>query len=93
MQTGLATDRRSTSGFVFSFGRGTISWGSKKQLTVALSSTEAEFKRAAVAAREVVWLERILKDLGIPIKDLIPLYCDNMSSIHLARNSVFHART
>ena len=47
----------------------------------------------AVAACEAVWLKRVLKDLGVPIKDLIPLYFDNMSSIHLARNSVFHACT
>ena len=46
-----------------------------------------------VAACEVVWLKRILKDLGVPITDMIPFYCDNMCSIHFARNPVFHART
>ena len=46
-----------------------------------------------MAACEAVWLKRILNDLGIPIKDPTSLYCDNMSSIYLARNSVFHART
>ena len=46
-----------------------------------------------MAACEAVWLKRILKDLGVPIKDPTPLYCDNMSSIYLARNPVFHART
>ena len=46
-----------------------------------------------VAACEVVWLKRILKDLGVPIKDPTPLYYDNMSSIYLARNPVFHAWT
>ena len=44
---------------------------------------------AAVAACEAIWLKRILTDLGVSIKDLILLYCDNMSSIHLARNPVF----
>ena len=90
---GYKADRRSTSGFVFSLGSGAISWSSKKQPTVALSSTEAEYRGAAVAACEAVWLKRILKDLGVPIKDPTPLYCDNLSSIHLARNPVFHART
>ena len=47
----------------------------------------------AVAACDVVWLKRILKDLGIPIKDPTPLYCDNMSNIYLAWNPVFHAQT
>ena len=44
-----------------------------------------------MAACEAVWLKRILKDLGVPIKDPIPLYCDNKSNIHLAQNPVFHA--
>ena len=83
---GHKADRRSTSGFVFSLGSGAISWSSKKQPTVALSSTEAEYRGATMAACEAVWLKRILKDLA-------PLYCDNMSSIYLARNPVFHART
>ena len=46
-----------------------------------------------MAACEALWLKRILKDLDVPIKDPTPLYCDNMSSIYLARNPVFHART
>ena len=46
-----------------------------------------------IAAYEAVRLKRILKDLGVPIMDLILLYCDNMSNIHLARNSIFQART
>ena len=46
-----------------------------------------------MAACEVIWLKRILKDLGVPIKDLIPLYCDNMSSIYMAQNPVFHTHT
>ena len=90
---GYKADRRSTSGFVFSLGSGAISWSSKKQPTVALSSTEAEYRGAAVAACEAVWLKRILKDLGVPITAPIRIHCDNMSSIHLARNPVFHART
>ena len=54
----------------------TISCSSKKQLTVALSRIEAKYRGAAVVACEAVWLKKILKDLGVPIKDLIPLYCD-----------------
>ena len=46
-----------------------------------------------MAACEAVWLKRILKDLGIPIKDPIPLFSNNMSNIYLARNPVFHTRT
>ena len=46
-----------------------------------------------MAACEVLWLKRILKDLNISIKDLILLYCNNMSSIPLARNPMCHAQT
>ena len=46
-----------------------------------------------IATCEVVWLRRILKDLSVPIKDLIPLYCDNVSNIHLVQNLVSHVRT
>ena len=53
-------------------------------------STEAEYRGAAVAAYEAVWLKRILKDLGVPIKDQTPLFCDNMSNIYLVWNPVFH---
>ena len=58
-----------------------------------MSSTEAEYRGAAIAACDDVWLKRILKELGVLIKDPIRLYCDNMSSIYLVRNPVFHART
>ena len=85
--------RQSTSRFVFSLGSGAISWSSKKQPTVTLSSTEVEYRGAAVATCEVVWLKRILKDLGVPIKDLIHLYCDNINSIYLVWNPIFQART
>ena len=69
-------DRRSTSRFVFSLGSRAISWSSKKQPTIALPSIEAECRGTAVAACETVWLKRILKDLGVPIKDTTPLYYD-----------------
>ena len=61
---GYKADRRSTSIFVFSLGSGAISWSSKKQPIVALSSTKAEYRGTTVASWQVVWLKRILKDLG-----------------------------
>ena len=90
---GYKADRKSTSVFVFSLGSGAISWSSKNQPIVTLSSTKAEYRVPTVAAYEAVWLKRILKDLGVPIIDPNPLFCDNMSSIYLARNQVFHVRT
>ena len=62
---GSAHDRRFTSGYIFSFGSATVTWSSKKQPTVALSSTEDEYIGAIVAACEVAWLHMLLCDLDI----------------------------
>ena len=77
---------------MFSLGSAAITWSSKKQPTVALSSTEAEYRGAAVAACEVAWLQMLLADLGIQVQVPVVIHCDNLSSIQLARNPVFHAR-
>jgi hypothetical protein len=78
---------------MFSFGSGVISWSSKKQPTVALSKTEAEYRGATIAACEVVWLQKLLSDLGQLVDAPIVIYCDNISSILLANNPVYHAKT
>ena len=85
--------RRSTTGYVFMLGSGAISWCSKRQPTVSLSSTEAEYRAAAMAAQESTWLMQLLRDLHQLVEYAIPLYCDNQSAIRLAENPVFHART
>lgn len=91
-----ATDsstRRSISGFCFSLGSGSVTWASKKQPTVALSSTEAEYRAAMLATCQSVWLTQLLKDLGEKVDYGIPIASDNISSIMLASNPTFHART
>ncbi|MCO5546971.1 hypothetical protein L7F22_000410 [Adiantum nelumboides] len=60
---------------------------------VALSSTKAEYRVAAVVACEVAWLELLLGDLGIQVQRSVVIYCDNLSSIQLEQNPVFHGRT
>jgi hypothetical protein len=90
---GNVSNRRSTNGSMFSFGSGAISWSNKKQLTIALSSTEVEYRGAAIVACEVVWLQKLLSDLGQSVDAHVVIYCDNISSILLANNSVYHART
>ena len=75
------SDRRSTSGYVFSFGSATVTWSSKKQPTVALLSTEVEYRGAAVVACEVAWLRTLLGDLGVHVDERVVIYCDNLSSI------------
>ncbi|MCO5571621.1 hypothetical protein L7F22_025367 [Adiantum nelumboides] len=90
---GSSFDHQSISGYMFSFGSVVVTWSSKKQPTGALSSTEAEYKGATIAACEVAWLEMLLQDLEIQVHDLVVIYCDNLSSIQLVQNHVFHACT
>ncbi|MCO5592743.1 hypothetical protein L7F22_046746 [Adiantum nelumboides] len=90
---GRVCDRRSTSGVMFSLGRAAITWSSKKQPTISLSSTKAEYRGDAMTACEVAWLELLLGDLGIQVQSPTVIHCDNHSSIQLAKNLVFYAKT
>ena len=85
--------RRSTTGYVFSLGLRPISWCSKRQLTVPLSSTELEYRALATLTQEYMWLMQLMKDLHQPTKHAVQLHYDNQSTIHLTGNPVFHTRT
>ena len=85
--------RRSTTGYVFSLGSGAVSWCSKRQPTVSLSTTEIEYRAAAMAAQESSWLRELMKNLHQPIDYAIPLYSASQSTICLTENPMFHART
>jgi hypothetical protein len=74
-------------------GQSLISWRTKKQPTVARSSSEAEYRALAVATCELQWLIYLLQDLRITYTKLPVLYCDNQSALHIAANPVFHERT
>lgn len=78
---GCAYDRKSTSGYAHSLGSGVISWASKKQQTIALSSSEAEYMAATSAACQTVWLRRILADLKEKQDEATIMFCDNKSTI------------
>ena len=85
--------RRSTTGYVFQFGNGTISWSSRKQPTVAKSSTEAEYVALSSATQEAIWLRRLMKDFGKQIDSPTTIYEDNQGAIELAKNAKYHSRT
>jgi hypothetical protein len=86
--------RRSTGAFIFTLNGGPISWTSKRQPTVALSTTEAEYMALCQAIREASWLRQLLTELGAyqgngPIK----VHVDNKSAIALGKNPEFHKRS
>jgi len=85
-------DRRSFTGFAFKFASAAISWESRKQRTVALSSTEAEYMALSDSSKEAVHLRSFLKEVLGLLKTTI-IYNDNQGAGQLARNPVFHKRT
>lgn len=86
-------DRKSTSGYVFLMSSGAVSWSSKKQPIVTLSTTEAEFIAAASCACQAVWLRRVLDKLGHIQSKSTTVFCDNRSAIKLSKNPVMHGRS
>ncbi|GKE45824.1 hypothetical protein Tco_1473108 [Tanacetum coccineum] len=90
---GCKDDGKSTSGHMFSLGSGAISWSSKKQEVVALSSGEAEYIAVTSAACQAVWLRRLLNDLHKEQQGSTIILCDNKATIAMTKNPAFHNRT
>ncbi|KAG7559383.1 Integrase catalytic core [Arabidopsis thaliana x Arabidopsis arenosa] len=90
---GDTKDRRSTTGYCTFIGGNLVTWRSKKQKVVSLSSAEAEYRAMRKLTTELMWLKALLKDFGIDTPKPITMHCDNQAAIHIASNSVFHERT
>lgn len=90
---GSAKDKNSTSGMCFSLGSAMISWGSRKQKSVSLSTTEAEYMVACEACTKEVWLKKLISDLFDQTLESTIIYCDNQSCIRLSKHPVFHERS
>ncbi len=90
---GAGEDRKSISGYVFTLAGGAISWSSKKQATTALSTTEAEYIALVQTAKESIWIQGLLNELGYTVANSNLIYGDNQGSIALANNPEYHART
>ena len=88
-----ADENRSTTGYVFLAGEGAITWSSKQQISMALSSTEAEYIALSKAGHKVCWLRNLYMELGL-LKEEMPttIYGDNEGSITMAKNPQFHKR-
>jgi hypothetical protein len=90
--TGCKIDRKSTSGTCQFLGRSLVSWASKKQNLVALSTAEAEYITAGHCCVQLLWMKQTLRDYGYKLTK-VPLLCDNESAIRMADNPVEHSRT
>jgi hypothetical protein len=87
---GNPTKKKSTSGGIFSIGSTVVSWYSRKQISMALSSMEAQYMAAIQATCEAIWMRKILVGLFGSHLDPTVIYCDNQSCIKLSINLVFH---
>ena len=86
---GCRVERKSTSRSCIFLGGCLISWNSKKQNSIALSTTEAEYVASAMCVAQILWIKNQLEDYGISLQK-IPVMCDNTSAINLAKNPIVH---
>ena len=76
--------------FCFSMGSAMVSWSSRKQGSVALSTVEAEYISTSDASREAIWLRKLLSDLFDSSLEPVVIHCDNQSCIKILENPMFH---
>jgi len=89
---GCKLDRKSTSGYCQFFGGCLVSWASKKQHSVALSTAEAEYVATGSCGTQVLRIKHQLQDYQVDI-GCVPILCDNTSAINLTKNPIQHSRT
>lgn len=85
--------RRSTTGYAFLMYGGVVSWQSRLQHTVAVSTAEAEYMSASAAVKEALWLSILLSDMGISAPAPVQIYGDNQAAIKLLNNPIVSARS
>jgi len=89
---GNLDDRTSTTAYVIFLGGNPISWSSRKQRSVARSSTEAEYRAIVTTAAELAWVHSLLTELKFPLPCTPVIYCDNIGANYVCANPVFHSR-
>ncbi|CAI7767049.1 unnamed protein product [Closterium sp. NIES-53] len=89
----VKADGTSIGGYVCLFGGDAVSWHSKKQNEVGLSSCETEYMALPHGVKEVVWLRRLLEEIGVCQREPTVIFCDNESAVKLAKNSFLHGLT
>ena len=83
---------RSTSSYVFTLASGAISWMSKLQEIVSLSTTKVEYIVVSHPFKQAIWLKGLLGEIG-RLQNIVPVFCDSQSALHLATNPVYHSKT
>jgi hypothetical protein len=89
----MVEDCCAVSGYAFLINGGAVSWSSKQQEIVSLSTTESEYVAATHAAKEAIWLRALISQLFPMVDSPTTLFSDNKSAIALTENLQYHART
>ncbi|XP_051150330.1 secreted RxLR effector protein 161-like [Andrographis paniculata] len=87
------TGRHSATSFYFFLGDSLISWRSKKQTLVSRSSVESKYRTLTDSTTELIWLRRLLIDIGVPQSSSMDLHCNSKSAMKMTHNDTFHERT
>ena len=90
---GSIDDRKRTSGAEFYLGDCLVSWLSKNQSYISLSTTKGEYIATASCCTQVIWMKHTLEDLLVKYEDPIIIHCENISSINICKNRVMHSKT
>ncbi|TFY52170.1 hypothetical protein EVJ58_g10162 [Rhodofomes roseus] len=86
-------DRKAISGYAFLIDGGAVSWASKRQEIISLSTTESEYVAITHASKEALWLRSLIGQVFAPFTEPVPLNSDNLSAISLTQDHQYHART
>jgi hypothetical protein len=89
---GCVDDRRSTSGSTFYLGECQVSWISKKQSSISLSTTEAEYIATTTCCTQVLWMKKTLQDMQVKYDEPISILCDNTNAISISKNPLMHSK-
>ena len=89
----MAEDRRAITGYAFLIDGGAVSWSSKRQEIVSLSTTESKYVAATHSMKEALWLRSLLSEVFGPISEATTMFSDNQAAIALTRDHQYHART
>ena len=90
---GSVDERKSTSGGAFFMGSRLVSWFSKKQSSIALSTDEVEYVDVASRCTQLIWMMQTLQEIQITCTPPISILCDNTSAISISKNIVLHSKT